>query len=131
MIQVMLVSHLMYVPLFLHASVCTVPHTQSVERHAVGNQRTLLCRCGKYCLDAAKYTEDTVGPKALQLQFLQRSVGSKFQIEKTVSIPFGTIPEVLDSHYENAGPSTQVRHACAVVEDAGHQLRSKNWKRCR
>lgn len=89
-----------------------------------------MYRCGKYCLDASKYTEDTVGPKAMQLQFLQRSVRSSLQIENTVSIPFGTIPEILDGHYENAGPASQVRRACDVG-DVGHQERSKNWKRCR
>lgn len=86
--------------------------------------------CGKYCIDAAKYSPETVGPKAMQLNSLKRSVRGKYQIENTVSIPFATIPEVLESHYENAGPASQVRHACAVP-NPGHEVRSKNWKKCR
>lgn len=106
--------------------------------HSIHHAQTAArCRCGKYCLDSAKYSEDNVGPKAMQLQFLQRNVNStlknkvNFSIENTVSIPFGTISEILESHYENSGPATQVRRAIAVEEDAGHEVRSKNWKSCR
>ena len=88
------------------------------------------CRCGKYCIHSAQYNEDNVGPKALQLKFLKESVGEKLQIENTVSIPYGTIDELLESHYENAGPATVVRQA-REIGVSGHKARSQAWKQCR
>lgn len=71
------------------------------------------CRAGKYAVSSAEYTEGNCGPKALELQKLNNALGERGQVkvEKSISIPFGTIDEVLKNHYENAGSATKLRLA--------------------
>jgi hypothetical protein len=91
---------------------------------------TCECRSGKYALSTAKYDVESVGPQAMQHQYLRRHARGQLTIENTVSIPFGAVSEVLDSHYENADASYQIRRTCGNTL-ASTELRSREWKQCR
>lgn len=68
----------------------------------------------RYALAQDDYDASCVGGKALHLLELRQMLQpAGLEVENTVSLPFGAVKQLLESHYENAA---QNRHASKVQQ---------------
>lgn len=95
----------------------------------------LHCRCGKYCVAQVDNSTETVGPKALKRSWLQTRLGEHIAVEPTVSIPFGTLREVLEHHHENVAANATVTNRLKAAADLNSDTQRLEWaselKKCR
>lgn len=88
-----------------------------------------------YCIRQCDYSRETVGRRALKRGWLQKRLGDAVSVQSTVSIPYGTLGELLSHHHENNYVSTVVRIRYKAAASMDADVERLEWaselKKCR